>query len=201
MSPKSAEARYNPIQGPLSEHQTSIILAILELMAVEPISKITVTRVAQAANINRKTFYNYFYSVEDAAQFIINNHASTYSTAFVDSIVKNNNLEDFYTFKKMSVTYHYLVYEKIGHTRTTNTLYERIYREIVRQIFIKMAANDISLSLKQKLSIKMMINSIMILFNDWIISDNQEMGINDLIQYFREISASTTSHLLGTPLA
>lgn len=195
MTSKSAEALYDPMRGPLSKHQTDIILAILELMATDPISKITVTKISEMAQINRKTFYSYFCDVDDAVKFVVNSHADAYSTAFVDSIVKNNNLEDFYTFKKMSVTYHYLMYEKIGQTRTVNTIYEQIYREIVNQIFIKMSARDISLSLEQKLSIKMIINSIMVLFNDWIISENQQMSINDLIRYFRKISQSTVSIL------
>ena len=195
MTNKSEEALYDPMRGPLSKHQTDIILAILELMAEEPISKINVTKVSKTARINRKTFYNYFYDIEDAVKFLVNRHADAYSTAFVDSIVKNSNLEDFYTFKKMSVTYHYLMYEKIGQTRTMNTIYEQIYREIVNQIFIKMTTLDISLSLEQKMGIKMIINSIMLLFNDWIISENQQMGINDLIQFFRKITQPAVSIL------
>lgn len=39
--------------------------AFKELMVQKPIDKITITELTAKAHVNRKTFYNYFYSMKD----------------------------------------------------------------------------------------------------------------------------------------
>ena len=46
----------------------SIHSAMTDLLAVKPIEEITVTELAEAAEINRKTFYNYYSSVYMVAE-------------------------------------------------------------------------------------------------------------------------------------
>lgn len=58
--------------------------ALLELLAEKPLSDITVTELAQTADINRKTFYNYYSDVSMVLEEIENQIVDDFRTALKD---------------------------------------------------------------------------------------------------------------------
>ncbi len=58
--------------------------ALLELLAEKPLSEITVTELAQTADINRKTFYNYYSDVSMVLEEIENQIVDDFRTALKD---------------------------------------------------------------------------------------------------------------------
>ena len=62
----------------------SIRMALIKLLAAKPLGEITVTELAKAADINRKTFYNYYDDVSMVVDEIENEIAAEFAAAIHD---------------------------------------------------------------------------------------------------------------------
>ena len=75
--------------------KNAIFKAFVELLNEKDINQITITDVAKRANINRKTFYNYYSDINDVMEEIQN----LVVAAFIKNIgtVEFTNMADFLT--------------------------------------------------------------------------------------------------------
>lgn len=62
----------------------SVRMALIKLLAAKPLGEITVTELARAADINRKTFYNYYSDVSMVVDEIENEIAEDFASAIHD---------------------------------------------------------------------------------------------------------------------
>jgi AcrR family transcriptional regulator len=62
----------------------SVRMALIKLLASKPLGEITVTELARAADINRKTFYNYYSDVSMVVDEIENEIAEDFASAIHD---------------------------------------------------------------------------------------------------------------------
>lgn len=171
-----------------SASKIAIRLALLKLMENKNINKITVTEVAKEANINRKTFYHYFLDIEDAYEYILNGVSETYSEMFVESLCKKGNLDDFFEFKKENTQSQYIFFKKLLLSKSKNSLYEQIFREIDNRIQKKII-KKMQLTHEQLSTIKMIQYSVMLTFGDWILSNEKEISIDELTHFFKKIAS------------
>ena len=81
----------------------AIYKAFVELLNEKDINQITITDVAKKANINRKTFYNYYSDINDVMEEIEN----LVVAAFIKNIgtVEFTNMADFLTEIFIKFTY------------------------------------------------------------------------------------------------
>ncbi|MGN0438384.1 MAG: TetR/AcrR family transcriptional regulator [Lachnospiraceae bacterium] len=67
--------------------------ALLDLMQYKPLNAITISELAQAADINRKTFYNNYNSVDDVIKGINEKLSQHIFNALPEKITINNEIE------------------------------------------------------------------------------------------------------------
>lgn len=184
-----------PIDGVTNGRNMDLVLAILSLMGTKELSRIKVTEVAEAAGINRKTFYNYFHDVQDLADYIVKGVGEAYARRFTQSLIRNGNLDDFYEYKKASIECHYLFYRELAYTHRTNVLYENIFHEWIERALEYLNEAGANLSVKQCYALKAVTYNIMALFSDWEITDKKDRGISidGLIDFFKWASEPMVS--------
>lgn len=78
------KARKNSADRRVARTRRSIRMALIKLLANKPIGEITVTELAKAADINRKTFYNYYSDVSMVVDEIENEIAADFEEAIND---------------------------------------------------------------------------------------------------------------------
>ncbi len=69
----------------VSKTRNAITNTLLQMMEKQPLSEITISSLTERANVNRKTFYNHYESV-DAVLSELENNCSNWVLSFVDKV-------------------------------------------------------------------------------------------------------------------
>ena len=80
----------------------AIELALLELLGTKKIDEISISELAQAADVNRKTFYNHYSSVEEVLTNIEDNFFHYIFSLVPDKITINNTVEIYHLISSIT---------------------------------------------------------------------------------------------------
>lgn len=80
----------------------AIKIAFLELLQEKDLDDITISELAEKADVNRKTIYNYYESVEEIAQTIENNFYSYMFALLPEQITIQNTVEIYHFLKTIN---------------------------------------------------------------------------------------------------
>ena len=80
----------------------AIELALLELLGTKKIDEISISELAQAADVNRKTFYNHYSSVEEVLTNIEDNFFHYIFSLLPDKITINNTVEIYHLISSIT---------------------------------------------------------------------------------------------------
>ncbi|MCL2801538.1 MAG: TetR/AcrR family transcriptional regulator [Treponema sp.] len=72
-----------------------IIESLLDMLAIKPLSSISISEIAENAKVDRRTFYRHFKSKNDVISFFIHNKSKQY-----EQIILRYNINDVYSFAK-----------------------------------------------------------------------------------------------------
>lgn len=78
---KENPLRHSPTDRRVARTRRSIRMALIKLLANKPLGEVTVTELARAADINRKTFYNYYGDVSMVVDEIENEIVEEFAAA------------------------------------------------------------------------------------------------------------------------
>ncbi|MBE6007402.1 MAG: hypothetical protein E7238_09710 [Sarcina sp.] len=81
---KDRASAAHPLDRRVARTKRSVRMALIKLLAARPLGEITVTELARAADINRKTFYNYYSDVSMVVDEIENEIAEDFASAIHD---------------------------------------------------------------------------------------------------------------------
>ena len=150
--------------------------AFAELLSEKDYNDITVTDIAERADINRKTFYNYYRNTEDLVKDIENEAISTFDTILNDlkvhnilddpalivtriSDAVNSNLDYFRDFLIMS---------------KNAALFSRIAGSLKQQLKRILAEQDIMDPLKAEILSIYITSGTLSVYREWIFNGEQE---------------------------
>jgi AcrR family transcriptional regulator len=144
--------------------------AFTELLKKKPVDKITVTEIAQTANIDRKTFYLHYETVPDVYRQI--EHGIVVS---VRKMLANNDTTDWRQFiiglnsiMKKDMTFYSVVAKKVDLTYIFDEC-----TDIVTSILQESLLKDRQASFEDKIIIRYAAVGVTKVYADWLKSDQQ----------------------------
>lgn len=147
-----------------------IKVAFTELLRKKPVDKITVTEIAQTANIDRKTFYLHYETVPDVYRQI--EHGILVS---VRKMMSNNDTTDWRQFiiglnsiMKKDMTFYSVVAKKVDLTYIFDEC-----TDIVTSILQESLLKDRQASFEDKIIIRYAAVGVAKVYADWLKSDQQ----------------------------
>jgi len=150
--------------------------ALLELMTQKDLNEITIKEIADTADINRKTFYNYYSGVHQVIDEIENEMVTKLNQALGEIDLKQVIEDPYRLFSKMTAT----VTEHLDYfglmlrcrtnsnllTKTTAAMKEKVHASLAAQTTVDIDAVDIMMEFTY--------SGMLAVYHDWFNSDRHK---------------------------
>lgn len=166
---------------PVIKTKHAIYKAFVELLNEKDINQITITDVAKRANINRKTFYNYYSDINDVMEEIENLVVS----AFIKNIgtVEFTNMADFLTeiFIKFTETVNHDLefYGLLFKTNNRSFLIVKIVDILKKYVQQRIEETEILDQKRFKVAVDLCIPGIISVYMNWF-TNSYDYSIEEL---------------------
>lgn len=119
----------------VAKTKKSIRKAFIELLADKDFNDITIKEIAEVADINRKTFYNYYAGVHELLEEIENDMVSKFEATLSDFDFYNDIRRPKRTFMRLSesVDEEYVLFQKMFASKSNSQIKEKITSVIVEK--------------------------------------------------------------------
>lgn len=154
----------------------SIRSAFAELLSEKDYNDITVTDIAERADINRKTFYNYYRNTEDLVQEIENEAIRNFDTIMQDLKAHNilNSPELIVTRISDAIEGNIDYFRDFLIISKNAALFNRIGDSLKKQVRLNLADQNIMDPLKAEILSIYIISGALTVYREWLMGREQE---------------------------
>lgn len=165
--------------------------ALLELMEEKNLESITVSELADKADVNRKTFYNNYSSVEDVFRVIEEKVTNFIFDSLPDKITIENEIEIYYLFLNLvtSMEDKRLILYQVFRIHNKTTLLKRLQEELFPYIENCLLSYSVEPSLIPYIN-HYVLNGVFSIFEQWFrCEDNLSAKQVSILAYNLTVSA------------
>lgn len=172
--------------------------AMTTLLAKKPIEEITVTELSEAAEINRKTFYNYYSSVymvaEEMEDEIVERFEETLRKIDFDTLLKDP-VTTFNTLARL-ITSDLDFYENILTNRNQISFLQKIITSLKQRIRVLYFSSGTSDSDLNDYMLEYIVSGLVSVYQKWFIS-GRKTDIEVLSRYISMLAVCGVKEVLG----
>ena len=172
--------------------------AMTTLLAKKPIEEITVTELSEAAEINRKTFYNYYSSVymvaEEMEDEIVERFEETLRKIDFDTLLKDP-VTTFNTLARL-ITSDLDFYENILTNRNQISFLQKIITSLKQRIRVLYFSSGTSDSDLNDYMLEYIVSGLVSVYQKWFIS-GRKTDIEVLSRYISMLAVCGVREVLG----
>ena len=174
--------------------------AMTTLLAKKPIEEITVTELSEAAEINRKTFYNYYSSVymvaEEMEDEIVERFEETLRKIDFDTLLKDP-VTTFNTLARL-ITSDLDFYENILTNRNQISFLQKIITSLKDRIMVIYFDKSSPESELQEYMLEYIISGLVSVYQKWFES-GRKADLEELSKYISMLAVYGVKSILETP--